>query len=68
MIFWKERELHPQEDNEEIFDPEISYLSAIGAIIFLVNYTWFDMAFWSTKVVKIGILGKIVGGRWDRGS
>ena len=22
----------------------------------------------SVKVVKIGILGKIVGGRWDRGS
>lgn len=42
MIFLereRERELHPQEDNEEIFDPEISYLSAIGAIIFLVNYT-----------------------------
>ena len=40
MIFWRERErqLYPQEDNKEIFGPEIPYLSAIGAIIFLVKH------------------------------
>ena len=41
MIFLereRERELHPQEDNEEIFGPEIPYLGAIGAKIFVVNY------------------------------
>ena len=39
-FFWgeRERELHPQEDNEEIFGPEIPYLGAIGAKIFVVNY------------------------------
>ena len=27
----------PREDNEEVFDPEVSYLSAIGAFMNLAN-------------------------------
>ena len=28
---------HPQEGNEEILDPKVPYLSAIGALIYLAN-------------------------------
>ena len=29
----------PQEDDEETLDPEVPYLSAIGALMYLANYT-----------------------------
>ena len=35
----------PKEENEELFGPEISYLSAIGALMYLANYTQPDIAF-----------------------
>nr|KYP55492.1 Retrovirus-related Pol polyprotein from transposon TNT 1-94 [Cajanus cajan] len=35
----------PQEKDEEILGPEVSYLSAIGALMYLVNYTRLDITF-----------------------
>ena len=29
----------PKEENEELFGPEVLYLSAIGALMYLANYT-----------------------------
>ena len=29
----------PKEDNEELLDPEIPYLSVISVLIYLANYT-----------------------------
>ena len=36
---------HPKEENEELFSPKISYLSVIGAIMYLANCTRPDIAF-----------------------
>jgi len=35
----------PREDNEELLGPEVSYLSAIGALMYLVNNTRPDITF-----------------------
>ena len=35
----------PKEENEELLGPEVPYLSAIGALMYLVNYTRPDIAF-----------------------
>ena len=35
----------PQEDNEEILGPEVPYMSAIGALIYLANCTRPDITF-----------------------
>ncbi|KAL0549877.1 hypothetical protein IC582_014367 [Cucumis melo] len=35
----------PREDNEELLGPEVSYLSAIGALMYLANNTRPDIAF-----------------------
>ena len=35
----------PKEDNEKLFGPEVSYLSAIGALMYLANCTRLDIAF-----------------------
>ena len=35
----------PKEENEELFGPEVPYLSAIGALMYLANYTRSDIAF-----------------------
>ena len=35
----------PKEENEELIGPEIPYLSAIGALMYLTNYTQLDIAF-----------------------
>ena len=35
----------PKEENEELLSPEVPYLSAIGAIMYLENYTRLDIAF-----------------------
>ena len=36
---------HPREDNEEVHGPEVPYLSAIGALIYLANCTRSYIAF-----------------------
>ena len=35
----------PKEENEELLGPEIPYLSAIGALIYLANYIRPNIAF-----------------------
>ena len=35
----------PKEENEELFGPEVPYLSAIGALMYLANYTRLDIDF-----------------------
>ena len=35
----------PKEENEELFGPEVPYLSAICALMYLANYTRLDIAF-----------------------
>ena len=35
----------PKEENEELLGPEVSYLSAIGVLMYLANYTQPDIAF-----------------------
>ena len=35
----------PKEENEELLDPEVPYLSAIGALKYLANYTQPDISF-----------------------
>ena len=34
-----------KEENEELFGPEVPYLSAIDALMYLANYTRLDIAF-----------------------
>ena len=42
----------PQEDDEETLGPEVSYLSAIGALMYLVNYTRPNIAFAVNLLVR----------------
>ena len=35
----------PREEEEEILGPHVPYLSAIGALMYLTNSTWPDIAF-----------------------
>ena len=35
----------PREEDEEIFGPEVPYLNAIGALMYLANYTRRDISF-----------------------
>ena len=35
----------PKEEGEEVLGPEFPYLSAVGALMYLVNCTWPDIAF-----------------------
>ena len=49
MVVWsldvKKDHFHPWEDDEEILSPEVPYLSAIGALMYLANCTWPDIVF-----------------------
>ena len=36
---------HPKEENKELFGPEVPYLSAIGALMYLANCTRPDITF-----------------------
>ena len=41
----KKDHFHPKEDDEETFGPKVPYLSAIGALMYLMNCTRLDIAF-----------------------
>jgi hypothetical protein len=41
----KKDHFRPKEDDEETLGPEVPYLSAIGALMYLTNYTWPDITF-----------------------
>jgi hypothetical protein len=41
----KKNPFRPREDDEKILDPEVPYLSAIDALMYLANCTWPDIAF-----------------------
>ena len=49
MVGWsldvKKDPFRPQEDDKETLCPEVPYLSAIGALMYLANYTRLDIAF-----------------------
>ena len=49
MVGWsldvKKNPFRPQEDDEETLGPKVPYLSAIGTLMYLANYTRPDMAF-----------------------
>ena len=49
MVGWsldvKKDPFRPQEQDEETLGPEVPYLSAIGALMYLVNYTQPDITF-----------------------
>ena len=48
MVIWllevTKDPFRPKEENEELLDPKLPYLSAIGALIYLANYTRPDIA------------------------
>ena len=44
----------PKEENEELLGPEVSYLSGIGALIYLANYTRLDIAFSVNLLARYG--------------
>ena len=43
----------PREDHEEFLSPEVSYLSAIRALMYLANYTLPDISFATKFISKI---------------
>jgi hypothetical protein len=45
MVDVKKDLFRPKEDDEETLGLEVSYLSAIGALMYLTNCTWPDIAF-----------------------
>jgi hypothetical protein len=44
-LYVKKDQFRPQENDEEILGPKVSYLSAIGALMYLANCTQPDIAF-----------------------
>jgi len=45
--------LRPQENDEDLLGPETSYLSAIETLMYLANYTRYDIAFTINFLNKI---------------
>ncbi|XP_068323148.1 secreted RxLR effector protein 161-like [Pyrus communis] len=49
MVIWtldaKQNPFRPKEDEEEILEPEVSYLSAIGVLLYLAQCTRLDISF-----------------------
>ena len=41
----KKDQFRPRDDGEELLGPEVPYLSAIGALMYLANSTWLDIVF-----------------------
>ena len=48
----KKDPFHTKEDDEETLGPEVTYLSAIGALMYLTNCTRLDIAFPVNLLVK----------------
>jgi hypothetical protein len=44
--------LRPQDDGENILGPEVPYLSAIGALVYLANSTRLDIAFAVNRLAR----------------
>ena len=44
----------PKKENEELFGPKVSYLSAIGALMYLTNCTRPDIAFFVNLLARYG--------------
>ena len=42
----------PKEENEELFGPKVPYLSAIGALMYLTNYTRPNITFSVSLLAK----------------
>ena len=42
----------PKEENKELFSPKVSYLSAIGALMYLANCTRPDIAFFVNLLAR----------------
>jgi hypothetical protein len=45
LLDMKKDHFRPLKENEEILGPEVSYLSIIGALMYLTNYTRSNIAF-----------------------
>ena len=45
--------LKPQENDEDLLGPEAPYLSVIETLMYLANYTWYDIAFAVNLLSKI---------------
>jgi len=45
--------LRPQENDEDLLGPKIPYLSVIGILLYLANYTRSDIAFTVNLLSKI---------------
>ena len=50
----KKDPFQPQEDDEETLGPKVPYLSAIGALMYLANYTPPDIAFAVNLLARYG--------------
>jgi len=37
--------LRPQENDEDLLGPKAPYLSVLETLMYLANYTWYDIAF-----------------------
>ena len=45
LLDMKKDQFRPRDDGEESLGPEVPYLSAIGALMYLANSTWLDIVF-----------------------
>ena len=56
MVGWslnvKKDPFRPQEDDKETLCPEVSYLSAIGGLMYLAKYTQLDITFAVNLLVR----------------
>ncbi|KAM1560838.1 hypothetical protein ACFX1Z_004044 [Malus domestica] len=51
-LYAKRDPFRPNEDDEEILEPEVTYLSAIKALLYLAQYTRLDMSFAVNLLVR----------------
>ena len=48
----KKNSFRSREENEEVFDPEVPYISVIGAFMYLTNCTRLNIAFATNLLVR----------------